>query len=127
MTATAMDGQMWKDGSNYYIALDGEMRLVSSAGRSANGLQARFFLDGTGIDSSALTAGDDITGAVASLMDPAQTVEGSSSATGDLTISESSSTAAAASLPGGANSIEVFSFDVDAGSEDATLDAVTSP
>ncbi len=125
MTATAMDGQMWKDGSNYYIALDGEMRLVSSAGRSANGLQARFFLDGTGIDSSALTAGDDITGAVASLMDPAQTVEGSSSATGDLTISESSSTAAAASLPGGANSIEVFSFDVDAGSEDATLDAVT--
>ncbi len=125
MTATAMDGQMWKDGSNYYIAVDGEMRLVSSAGRSANGLQARFFLDGTGIDSSALTAGDDITGAVSSLMDPAQTVEDTSSATGDVTISESSSTAAAASLPGGANAVEVFSFDVEAGNEDATLDSVT--
>lgn len=125
MTATAMDGQMWKDGSDYYIAVDGEKRMVSSAGRSANGLQARFFLDGTGIDDSALTAGDDITGAVSSLMDPAQTVTGSSSTTGDVTISESSSTAAAASLPGGANAVEVFSFDVEAGSDDATLDALT--
>lgn len=125
MTATAMNGQMWIDGSDYYIAVDGEKRLVSSAGRSANGLQARFFLDGTGIDDSALTAGDDITGAVSSLMDPAQTVQGTSSATGDLTISTSSSTAAAASLPGGANAVDVFSFNVKAGSEDATLDAVT--
>lgn len=125
MTAAVVDGQMWMDGGSYYIAWDGESRMVSSAGRSANGLQARFFLDGTGIDDSALTAGDDITGSVAALMDPAQTVEDSSSATGDLEVSESSSTAAAASLPGGANSVEVFSFDVDAGSEDATFDAVT--
>lgn len=125
MTAAVVDGQMWKDGSDYYIAWDGEMRMVSSAGRSANGLQARFFLDGTGIDDSALTAGDDITGAVAALMDPAQTVTDAGSATGDLTISESSSTAAAASLPGGANAVEVFSFDVEAGTDDATFDAVT--
>lgn len=125
MDNSVLDGMMWKDGGNYYLAWDGEKRMVSSAGRSANGLDASFFLDGASIDDSALTEGDDITGAVASLMDPAQTVEDSSSASGDLTISESSSTAAAASLPGGANSVEVFSFDVEAGAEDAMVDAIT--
>ncbi len=126
MSATAYDGMMYMDGGSYYLAWGGEMRMVTSAGRSTNGLQASFYLDGTGIDDSALTAGVDITGAVGSLMDPAQTVSDDvSSATGDLTLSLSSSTAAAASIPGAANSVEVFSFNVRAGSEDASLDALT--
>lgn len=125
MDNTVLDGMMWKDGGNYYLAWDGEQRAVSSAGRSANGLQAGFFLDGTDIDVTMLSTGADITGAVATLIDAAQTVTDGGTATGGLTISESSSTAAAASLPGGANSVEVFSFDVEAGSADAQVDSLT--
>lgn len=126
MEAAAYDGMLWKDGSTYYVAMDGEMRELSSAGRSANNLQARFFLDGSGIDTSDLSGGDDITSEATSLVDAAQTEEGDGAvATGDLTFSVSSSTAEGTSLPGGANSVEVFSFDIEAGSDDASVDAIT--
>src|SRR3989339_851464 len=50
MEAAAFDYMLYMDGGDYFIAMDGEKREVSSAGRSANNLQAGFFLDGTGID-----------------------------------------------------------------------------
>lgn len=125
MAAEAFDGMLYKDGSDYYIAWNGEMRSVSSAGRSANNLQAGFFLDGSGIDDSALTAGDAITGEVASLVDVAQTVTDESVATGNLTLSLASSNPASATIPLSSTGVEMLSFNAKAGSEDASLDLVT--
>ena len=50
MAATAWDGMMYMDGADYALSWGGEKRLVSTAGRTANNMQDRFFLDGAGID-----------------------------------------------------------------------------
>ncbi len=121
MTATAFDGAMYMDGGNYYLSWGGEKRMVSSAGRSANNLMASFFMDGTGIDDSSLSAGADITTATTALMDPAQTESMSSDVTGAVSLSLSSSTPAGATLPQGANSVEVLSIKATAGSAAASI------
>lgn len=126
MAAEAFDGMLYMDGGSYYLAWGGEKRMVSSAGRSANGLDADFFLDGSGIDDSSLTEGSDVAEAATALMDPAQTeaMEDEEETSGDLEIELSSSTSSGATVPQGSNSVEVFSFDVTAGSEDGSLDAL---
>ena len=123
MTATAFDGMLYMDGGSYYISWGGEKRMVSSAGRSANGLQASMFLSGTGIDDSSLTAGDDITSAVSSIMDAAQTVTDEPSATGSVSISLASSTAAATTIPDAASGVNVATFKITAG-DAATIDVM---
>lgn len=126
MTAEAFDRMLYMDGGDYFIVIDGEKREVSSAGRTANNLQAGFFLDGTGIDDSSLTAGAEITGEVSTLVDPAQTVTDEDTVTaGDLEISLASSNPAAATVPLSSTGIEMLSFDVEAGSEDSTFSQVT--
>lgn len=124
MSATAWDGMMYMDGADYYINWAGEKRMVSAAGRTANNMQDRFFLDGANIDDTALTAGAQITSNVCNLTDAAQTGCTTTVTTGDLMLSLSSSTPAGATLPLGANSVEVLSVDVKAGSEAATLDGL---
>ncbi len=124
MSASAFEGAVYEMGGVTYVSWDGEMREVTSAGMTANNIWDKFVLDGSNIDDSSLAMGSDITGEVLALVDDAQTEEGESATTGDLTISEASSMPAGASVTGGANSVEVFSFDVDAGSEDATLDSL---
>lgn len=124
MSASAFEGAVYEMGGVTYVSWDGEMRELTSAGMSANGIQSEFVLDGSDIDDSSLTMGADITGEVLALVDAAQTEDGETAMTGDLTISEASSMPAGASVTGGANAVEVFSFDVDAGSEDATLDSL---
>lgn len=123
MTATAFDGMLYMDGGSYYISWGGEKRMVSSAGRSANGLQASMFLSGTGIDDSSLTAGDDITSGVSSIMDAAQTVTDEPSSSGDVSISLASSTAASATIPDAASSVSVATFKVTAG-DAASIDVM---
>jgi hypothetical protein len=125
MEATAYDGMTYSMGGTNYIAWDGEMREVTSAGMSANGLKSQFVMDGSSIDDSALSMGADITGKVLAISDDAQTEEGEVVAEGDVVVSESSSMPAGASVPKGANAVEAFRFDVKAGSEDASFDGVT--
>lgn len=126
-TATAYDGLAYMDGGDYYLSWGGEMRMMSEDGRDANRYWDWMFLDGEGIDDSSLSAGDDIDAAICDLTDVAQTggCDDEGSAGGDIEISLSSSTPAGATLPLGANSVEVFSFDVEAGDEDAELESVT--
>jgi hypothetical protein len=126
-SATVPNGSMYEMGGAEYLAWDGEMLEVSSAGSSANNYMSRFVLDGSNIDDSGLTMGDEVTSEWTCLVDVAQTetCDGSSSATGDITISGSSSMPVGTTVTGGANSVEVFSFDVEAGSEDATLEGIT--
>jgi hypothetical protein len=123
MEATAFDGMLYMDGGSYYIAWNGEARMVSSAGRSANGLQSDFFLSGDGIDASSLSAGDDITDDVLAVMDVAQTETSEGTATGDVSVSLASSTAAAATVPDAASGVEVATFKFTAGDE-ATVDVI---
>lgn len=115
MEATAFDGMLYMDGGSYYMAWGGEKRMVSSAGRSANGLQASFFLSGSGIDDSDLIAGDDVTSAVVSVMDAAQTETDDESVSGGVSISLASSTAAAMSIPDAASGVNVATFKMVAG------------
>lgn len=115
MSATAFDGMMYMDGGSYYVVVGTEKRMVSSAGRSANGMQSGFFLSGTGIDDSSLSAGADITASVGSLVDAAQTVTDVTSVSGGVSISLASSTAASATIPDEASSINVATFKITAG------------
>lgn len=124
MTATAFDGMLYMDGGSYYISWGGEKRMVSSAGRSANGLQAAFFLSGSGIDDSDLAAGDDITSEVSALVDAAQTVSSDVTATGSVSISLASSTAASTSIPDAASGVNVATFKIVAGSSAASIDVM---
>lgn len=115
MTATAFDGMMYMDGSDYMLAWDGESRNVTSAGRSANDMEDDFFLAGTGIDDSALSSGSDVTGHECDLQDAAQTgcVETTG---GDLTVSLSSSSPASTDVPNSASGVEVAEFKLTADS-----------
>ncbi len=121
------DGALFMDGADYFIAWNGEKRMLSSAARSANALESRFFLDGASIDDSALDAGDDITGYLCAISDASQSgdCEDEAALTGDVTVSRASSTPAGATVPQGANSLSVFSFNLKAGSEAAEVDLLT--
>lgn len=128
MDSTAYEGMMYEMGGDTYIVWDGEMRMVTSSGMSANNLMSKFVMDGTGIDDSALSMGDDVDGAMTTLMDASQTATSDDevgSATGDIMIDAASSMPNGVTVTQGANAVEVFSFDVSAGSDDATLDSVT--
>ncbi len=115
MEATAFDGMLYMDGGSYYIAWDGEARMVSSAGRSANNLQDDFFLSGDGIDASSLSAGAEITDDVLAVMDVAQTETDTSSTTGGVSVSLASSTPASMTIPDEASNISVTTFMITAG------------
>lgn len=125
MSATAFEGAAYEMGGVTYISWDGEMREVTASGMTANNIWDKFVLDGSNIDDSSLSMGTDISGEVLALVDAAQTEEGETATTGDLEISEASSMPAGMSVTQGANAVEVFSFEVEAGSEDATLDSLT--
>lgn len=125
MTADAFDGMMYMDGSDYVLALDGEKRVVSAAGRTANNMTDAMFLDGANIDDSALTSGAEITANVCNVTDAAQTGCVDGVVTGDVTVSLSSSTPASATLPKGANAVEMITVDLKAGSSAAEVDALT--
>lgn len=122
MSATAFDGMLYMDGSDYMLAWDGEARMVTEAGRSANDMEEDFFLNGAGIDASALTEGDDVTGSECDLQDAAQTgcveVVG-----GQLTVSLASSSPASTSVPNSASGVEVATFRLTAG-DAVTLDSL---
>lgn len=125
MEATAYEGALYEVGGTTYLSWDGEMREVTSAGMSANGLMSKFVLDGANIDDSALTMGSAISSESTMLVDVAQTeTEDTGSVAGDVEISAASSMPVGSTVTKGANGVEVFSFDVEAGSEDATLDGV---
>ncbi|MFZ2681937.1 MAG: hypothetical protein WAZ14_02495 [Patescibacteria group bacterium] len=124
MSASAFEGAVYMMGGVTYLSWDGEMREVTASGMTANNIWSKFVLDGSNIDDSSLAMGADITSRVLALVDAAQTEEGETAVTGDLTLSESSSMPAGVSVTGGANAVEVFSFKADAGSEDASLDSL---
>lgn len=58
-----------------YLVWDGELRMVSEAGMTANRFNEDFVLAGTGVDTDAMTAGDDITSELDNVSDTAQLID----------------------------------------------------
>ena len=121
--AAAYNGALVMDSSsNYYVIQNGEKRLVTSAGFTANRFQSRNALTGTGIDLSAIPSGTQVTAYEAGLSDTAQLP---AAATGGLTASTASDTPVSATLPASAASVPLFSFNLSANSGSATVSQVT--
>ncbi|MBP9828101.1 hypothetical protein KBC55_03010 [Patescibacteria group bacterium] len=126
MSSEAYEGMLYEMGGDTYLVWDGEMLMVTANGMTANGFQNKFVMDGSSIDDSALSMGDDVTGELLALVDVAQTetdMSGNDGVMGDLMISEASSMPVGTTLPKGANSVAVFSFEVEADT-DGELDNI---
>lgn len=120
--AEVWDGALYMEDGEYYVSWDGNAHMLTSAARSANDLEDRFFLDGADIDASALDAGDDFTGFVCDLSDASQSgmcedepvvVVG-----GDLMVSLASTTPASALVPDAASRVTATTWKFTA--DDAT-------
>lgn len=109
-TSSLVDGGLYESAGTTYLYWDGELREVSSAGMSANGLQSRHVLS-TSIDLSGMSMGADLSGYSAEVSDVSQQAEGDGSVVdGDLTVSVASSTPAGATLPDGATGVAVTTW-----------------
>ncbi len=113
--ASLMDASEAYDGAlvsgSTYLIWDGEKRLVTDDGMTANRFQDRFLLDGEGIELDTMPSGDDVTEYEATVSDTAQLGE---EVTGGLEVSLASDTAASATIPAGASAVPMLSFDVTA-------------
>ncbi|MDA0207935.1 MAG: hypothetical protein O3B64_00805 [bacterium] len=127
MSADAFDGMTYMDGGNYYLAWDGEKRMLTDDGRMDNMFDDSAFLDGAGIDDSALSMGDDVDGQLCALVDAAQqNCDGAEEmAMGDVEVSLATSSPDGTNIPKGVTSLEVAAFDFEAGDEDAEVDELT--
>lgn len=88
------DGMLWSDGTSKYLVAGTKYQKVTDAGFAANGYNAGFVLAGTGFTKSGLTAGADVTAAMANLTDAAQKVT-----TATYAVSQNVSVALSASSP----------------------------
>ncbi len=113
--ANAYNGALVKaaDGT-YYVVQNGAKRKVTSAGFSANRLQSRLALDGSGINLSAMSSGSDVTGKEAWLSDAAQLPE--QAIGGGLSVSLASDSPAAMSIPASATNVTLMKFNLSASS-----------
>lgn len=117
--ADAYEGALVADGSDTYLIWGGEKLLVDNM--SDNGFQTRFILDGAGIDLDGITTGTALTAEDAAIVDTAQQ-GGVSVATGGLSISLASDTAASVTIPSSADSVEVATYKLTATDGAATVD-----
>ncbi len=123
--ANAYNGALLKaaDGT-YYEVWNGQKRLVSSAGFSANSFQSRFALSGSGVNLAGITAGTDVTAKESALSDTAQLPASAIATTGGLSVSLASDTPAAMTVPSKATSVTFLKFNL-MSDADATLSGVT--
>ncbi len=122
--SAAYNGALVSDGSgNYYEIQNGQKRLVTSAGFTANRLQSRFALSGSGITLSSIAADGNLTSMESSVADPAQLP---ATAVGGLSVSTASDTPAAQTIPSNASSVTFFKFDLTASSGAATINQIVA-
>ncbi len=127
MTAAAYNGMMVSSGGNKYVVSGTTKRMVTAAGMSANGLQARFFVTPGSDLLASLTAGTDVSAASGSLNDPAQQ-GGAGSVTpvaGGLSVSLASDTPASMTIASGASQVRLMKFNLTANSGSANVTSVT--
>ena len=114
------EGALVADGTTTYMISGGEKLSVSAAGMTANRLQSRFVLDGSGVDLDAMTTGTALTVENTVMTDTAQ-LGGATVATGGLSVSLASDTAASATIPAAADSVPVATYKLTATDGDVTV------
>lgn len=121
--ASLYDGALVSKSGNTYLIWGGKSRLVSSAGMSTNRLQSKFVMS-TSVDVAAIAAGSALNAKSNEVADTAQILEGDggSTATGGLSVATASDTPAGATLPRGANGVNVLKVRVSASGGAAELD-----
>jgi hypothetical protein len=115
------EGALVADGTTTYMISGGEKLSVSAAGMTANRLQSRFVLDGFGVDLDSMTTGTELTSENTVLTDTAQ-LGGETVATGGLSVSLASDTAASQTVPSNADSVPFVTYKLTATDGAATLD-----
>lgn len=120
-------GMLWTDGSHNYLIWDGELRMLSDDGMSANMFQDGFVLSGEGVDMDALASGDDIDAELALLTDAAQMVETEEYAeTEEISVSLSSDSPSASTIIAGQGIAHLASFEFEnPTSDDVMVTGVT--
>jgi len=111
------EGALTTDGTDTYLVWGGEKLKVTDM--DANSFQTRFVLDGTGVDLTGMTAGDDLAAEDTTMTDTAQL--GGAVAVGGLSISLATDTPASVTIPSSADSVEVATFEVTATDGAATI------
>ncbi|MBI2476770.1 hypothetical protein HYV72_01215, partial [Candidatus Uhrbacteria bacterium] len=121
------DGALVASGGKTYLVWGGMKREVSSAGMSANRLQSRFVMN-TSVDVAGIANGAALSAKSDEVSDTAQmaTGDGSSTpvATGGLSLSVASDNPAGATLPRGANGVEVLKLSAKAAGGASTVNSV---
>ena len=109
------EGALVSKSGNTYLIWGGKSRKVSSAGMSANRLQSKFVMS-TSVDVAAIAVGADLNAKSNEVADTAQILEGdgSTTVTGGLSVALASDTPAGATLPRGANGVNVLKMRVSA-------------
>ncbi len=121
-TAEFVDG-MLVEGS-YYIIWDGEKRMVTDAGMTANRLQSKFLITDSSVDLDDYEDGSDITGYVPALSDTSQQETSEAVAEGDLMVSLSSDTPDSQTIPEFATNVQVMAIDFEGDSSDVTVNGL---
>lgn len=112
------NGMLVANGGNTYLIWNGMKRMVSASGMSANRLQSRFVMSGSGVNVAGMTAGADLTMAEGVLTDTAQM---GGTVSGGLSVSLASDTPAGATIPSAASSVQFAKFKLMANSGSASI------
>ncbi len=119
MTAEFVDG-MQVEGSNYII-WDGEKRMVTSAGMSANRLQSRFVIMDSSVALGDYATGSEIDGEVPALSDASQQATGDVVSEGGLSVSLSSDSPSGQTIPAGATNVALMGVKLMANDADVSV------
>ncbi len=106
------DGMLWSDGTTKYLVAGTKYQKLTDAGFAANGYNAGSVLMGTGFTKSGLTAGADVSVAMANLTDAAQKVTTPTYAqTQNVSVALSASSPASSTLVTGQGIASVMALD----------------
>lgn len=119
--AAFMDGMLVASGSDIYLIWDGEKRLVTDAGFTANRFQDKYVITESSVDLSDYPTGDTIDGEVPALTDTSQQSTTDVVSEGDLNVSLSSDTPESMTVPAGATNVPFLAVDFEADGSDVTV------
>lgn len=125
MTAELVDGMLVESGSDTYLIWDGEKRMVSSAGMTANRLMDKFVISDSSVSLSDYSTGSSISSEVPSLSDASQQATGETASSGDLNVSISGDSPEGQSVPRSATNVQLFAVDLEAGASDVDVSVMT--
>lgn len=125
MVAEFLDGMLVASGTNTYLIWDGEKRLVTSAGMTANRLQSRFIITDSSVSLSDYPTGSTIDGEVPALTDTSQQTTTEVVAEGGLTVSLNDDSPSGQTIPANATNVQLMAVDFEAMDADISISNLT--